>query len=119
MSTTFTISGTGYVPLLVDGYQARRRSRNVLHPILGSAGHAVALRPAALRSGTYRTLFTTEAGALAFHTALATAATIAVTSTDRSTIAATIVMSGDARLTLDGDTRDHWWVEFDYQEITP
>jgi hypothetical protein len=121
VTTTITISGVDYVPQLIDGYTARRESRNAQHAILGSNADAKALRPAALRSGRLKALVVTnEADAMALLGALSLGLVATLASTDRPGWDMTFILAdgGSADLTLDDTTRNHWWVEFDYQETT-
>jgi hypothetical protein len=121
MSTTITIATVEYETLLVDGYTARRPSRNVSHPILSSEDAAVTLRPAAMRTGRLRVAIADETDAATLLDALSAGAIADLDSTDRSSIDMTFFLAagGNTSLTLDPDTRDHWWIEFDYQETTP
>jgi hypothetical protein len=121
VTTTITIDGDDYVPQLIDGHNAGRESRNVQHAILGSNIDAKALRPAALRAGRLRALVaTSEADALALLDALSLGLVATLVSTDRPGWDMTFILAagGSADLTLDDTTRNHWWVEFDYQETT-
>ena len=120
MATTITIDTVDHTPLLVDGYSARRPSRSVQHQILGSNEDAVALRASGLREGRLRVLFEEVSDAEALTVALSNATVAALASTERPSIDMAFVLpsSGATLLTLDPDTRAHWWVEFDYQEIS-
>lgn len=121
MSTTVTINAVEYDTLLVDGYTARRVSRNAGHAILSSNDIAVTLRPAALRTGRLRVAIVDEADAVALHDALSAGFLGTLESSERPSIDMTFILAtgGNASITLDDETRDHWWVEFDYQETTP
>lgn len=103
-------------PVLIDGYNPRRESRNKIHDLLdGSIGVSfIAPRP---RSGTLRLLYTTEAdaaAALSLH-AQETSFTL---STDLPTVGMTYVLDGSLDVDLDAE-QGHWWVEVGYQEVTP
>lgn len=117
MTTTISSSSDDWEPLLVDGWSEARTSRNVLHAIVGANDYAVVLRPAFLRSGTGKVLIEDEAEALALADALAAGEVMTIESDERESIDMTFV-AGTVRRTLDDATRDVWWVEFDYQEIS-
>jgi hypothetical protein len=121
MTTTITVATIDHTPALVDGYTTQRDSRTVQHQILGSNEDAIALRPAGLRSGRLRVLVPLESDGLTLLDALSAGAIATVADSDRATWDMTCVLAagGNASLTLDDETRDHWWVEFDYQETTP
>lgn len=116
MTTTITSPSSVYTATQVDGYSAVRPSRNVLHPIIGSGAYAVSLRPAALRSGTLRVMFTDEQIANDLLDALSAGTELSLESTDRPLINMNFVASGDSELELDDETRKNWWVIFDWQE---
>jgi hypothetical protein len=121
MTDTITIDSVDYIPALIDGYTARRESRNGQHAILGTNEDAIVLRPAALRAARLRALIVAEADAIALLDALSAGLVATLASTDRPGWDMTFILAagGSADLTLDPTTRDHWWVEFDYQEINP
>lgn len=103
-------------PDLVLGYATARRSRNVIHDLIGG-DIAVTLVSTAPRSGTLELFYVDEAeawDALELHTG---ADTFTIADTDRPDIGMTYVLSGDVGLALDEQTRDHWVVSVAYQEI--
>lgn len=116
MTTTIANNLDVFTAVLVDGYSATRASRNILHPIIGLNTFAVSLRPSALRSGSLKVLFTDEAIAGALLDALGEGVELTLDSSDRPAINMQFVATGDATLELDDETRDTWWVLFDWQE---
>lgn len=118
MATTFTDGTTILYPTVVDGWDASRRARNIIHDVLGRADPDVTLRPAGLRSGKLRLVFADEADAMQASNMHAQAATFQLVSTDRDHINMTYVATDEVRLTLDDATRDAWVVEVGYQEVS-
>lgn len=116
--TTISDGTTTITPILIDGYESNRASRNVVHPILGTNVPAVSLRPAALRTGHLTALVENRAAAVALESVLAGANLLTFTDTD-TTLSMTFVLGGDGRIdvTLDRNTRRRWTVEFDYVEV--
>lgn len=117
MSTTITVDTTVITPTLVEGYEVTRTSQNVVHTILGKPDPDVSLRPAGMRSGTLELLFNTEADAWTAHDALCSGEVCALASTDLGGIDMAFVVTEDATITLDDDTRKVWHVEFGFQEV--
>lgn len=116
MTTTISDGTDTLTATVMDGYNATRQSRTVLHPILGSNAPAVSLREAALRSGTHRLMFQTLTVAEDALAMLGSGYELTLADTDRANVAMTFVVSGDLRLELDDETRDLWVIEFEYQE---
>lgn len=103
-------------PDLVLGYATTRRSRNVIHDLIGG-GIAVTLVATAPRSGTLELFYIDEAAAWAALELHTLADTFTLADTDRPDVGMTYVLSGDVGLSLDEQTRDHWVVTVDYQEV--
>lgn len=128
-------------PTLVLGYESERQARNVVHPILGSQESDVTLRPAGRRTGTLRLFFAsgTASGyawvdgyyvpvsdgvdaaedSKAAEDLHATGEVFTLVS-DLGTVAMSYVVprGGRIRRSLDEQTRRHWVVEVDFQEVT-
>ena len=119
MTTTVTSGTTTLTPILVDGYRSIREAGNVLHSIIGTEWHAVTLRPARPRAGTLGLLCASLADALAMESLHAAAATLSLADTDHSGLAMAYVASGKIEVELADETRAHWWVRVDFQEIQP
>lgn len=117
--TTISDGTTTITPILIDGYESVRASRNVKHDILGTAVPSFSLRPAGLRSGRLTALMEDRAAALALENVLAGANLLTFTDTD-TTLTMTFGLDGDGQIVtrLDRDTRRRWLVEWDYAEVT-
>lgn len=102
-------------PTLVLGYEAEQESQNQVYDIIGG-GIAVALIRPRPRSGTLELFYPDESDADDCRKLHARETSFQLI-TDRSTIAMTYVVSGRVRVALDDETRDHWTVSVDYQEI--
>ena len=121
MSTTIkgVTTTTVHTLLLMLGYEATRRGRNVIHELADSNAPAVVLRTAGLRSGTIKALCATSAAALALETDLKTAQKLEFATTDLTGINMTFVLLNELTVELEDDTRKLFIVTFDFQEITP
>lgn len=105
-------------PALALGYQTTRNAQTIVHPIIGRAEPDVTLRPAALRTGTLRLFFLTEATAHACELMHASAATFTIADTDRPTFAMRYVPQGAITRQLEDGAR-RFVVEVGFQEISP
>ena len=117
MTTTVSDGTTTLTPLLVDGYSAAREARNLLHAIIDTEWHSVTLRPAHPRSGTLRLACETLADALAMDELHAQPAILTLADTTLPGLNMQYVANGSITVELDDDTRKHWWVEVDFQEV--
>lgn len=120
MATTISDGTTTIHPEQVLGYESARPGGNLVHTILDGS-IAVSLRPAGLRTGTLELLFPLEADAAAAEELHRTAASFTLTEPDRPTIAMSYVLAdgGELGRALDDETRDHWVVSVDFQEVLP
>lgn len=121
MSThTITASnGAGTTsPLAVAGYDASRRSRNVVHDLLdGSIGVSyIAPRP---RSGDLVTVYTDRAEAFAAYALYAEETSFTYVSEDLGELSMSFVLDGT--LNIEQETLDEeqtiWYVRVGYQEV--
>jgi hypothetical protein len=110
-------SGVKMQPLLVNGYETARPTRNVVHEILGTGVKDVTLRPASPRTGTLRLVFLTEATALQALTQHSNANYFSMGDTDLTTIGMRYVVTGTVTSSLDDESRSIWLVEVPFQEI--
>lgn len=117
---TISDGTTSIHPALVLGYESTRTSRNRMHRILGG-GIAVSLGAADLRAGTLELFFPLEADAAAAEALHSAASSFTLTEPDRTTVEMAYVLAEDGELSreLDEDTRDHWVVSIEYQEVIP
>jgi len=119
MATTITSGASTLSPTVVDGYEANREAQTIVHVIPGSATPDVILRPALLRSGTLTCMWhgaSSEANSKTAADLLATAATFALVSTDRTSIPMPFVVTGTVTRRLEDQSRDAWIVSFGFQE---
>lgn len=117
MATTISNGLDTLTPALVDGWEATREARTIVHDILGTNDAAVTLRPHKLRSGTLAIVVGTDpALAAALEAMLSAGDVLALASTEQTTVAMSFVVSGDVTLSLD-DTRMVWLLEVDFQEV--
>lgn len=103
-------------PVLIDGYEASRESRNVVHDLIGG-GIAVTLILPRPRSGELTLRYDAEVQAWGALALLSHESAYSLTDSDRPGVGMTFVVNGDVTLALDEDTRDTWTVQVPYQEI--
>jgi hypothetical protein len=133
-----------FTPTLVDGYAGERTPQTIVHPILNRADPDITIRPAALRTGTLRMLFSevgsggglvldedgyiVEAPMIAYDAevvslecsdAHAAGGVFSLVSSERGTIEMSYVATGSISRTLDDESRAMWMLEIGYQEVAP
>lgn len=114
--TTISDGTTTVTPMLINGYESTRESRNVTHSILGTNVPAVSLRDAALRTGRLTAVLESRAAALTLEDVLAGASLLTFTDTD-TTLSMTFVLDESGQINtrlVPGTLR--WTVEWDYRE---
>lgn len=120
MTTTITDGVTTLNPDQVQGWDAERPSRSVLHPILSRPDPDVTLRPGGLRTGTMRQFYLSYAPAQAAADAQAAASVWNMTASDQAGLTLRyVVANGSVRLSAVGDDLNRWIVEVPYQEVAP
>src|SRR5690606_6363938 len=118
MATTISNGTDTLTPELVDGWEAAREGRTLLHTILGSNSPAVTLRASAPRTGTLRIVVGTDPSLAADIEAMLSAGSLlTLASTERAAVNMTFVVSGEVTTSLDGDTRSVWLIEAEFQEV--
>lgn len=115
--STITDGATTVTPTLVLGHEVSRRSRTVIHPILGRPDPDVTLREAALRRGTLRVLFPDAESAYVCFSMHAGLSVLTLTTPELPSASMSYVVDGDADLQLDEDTRERCVVEIPFQEV--
>lgn len=119
MSTITHSTGT-ITPRLILGWEATRPARSLVHEVLGRADPDITLRPAGVRSGTLRLLFTTGAEASAAAAVFAIAQTLTITDPDVAQVGMSFVVAeGDIVAQLDPETRRLWTLDVAFQEVAP
>ena len=117
--TTITHDAGVITPQLVDGYQASSEARTIVHPILNRSSPDITFRAAGLRTGTFRCLFRLEVDAVDAFAVFRTPQVLTITDDARTGIGMSFVVAdGDISVELDDKTRDLWWVEVPFQEVT-
>lgn len=141
MTTVIEYGDSGLiVPTLIDGYQASRESRNVIHTAVGLAAPSVTIRPAGMRRGTLRMVFSGGSASTQYAVvdgyiqrvetgsdpeqdskdafdAHSGANVFVLRDSTRTTVEMTYVADGAIGRELDSVTRRTWIVTVDYQEI--
>lgn len=118
MSTTITHSGGSIVPAVVDGFEASRQMRTIVHTILGRPDPDITYRPAGLRKGTMTLVFATGAAAAAAEAALVVPQVFTLNDPDVPQVAMSFVVAdGEVSRSLDSVTRVAWLVTVPFQEV--
>lgn len=121
--TTITHSGGVIAPTLVDGYQAAREGRTILHWVIGRPDPDVSFRPPALRSGELRCVFATEEAAWAALNVLVLPRMFTLVDPDVTSVGMTFVTGFEDGQPLsphlDDATRSVWVLVVPFQEVTP
>lgn len=117
MATTISNGTDTLTPDLVNGWEATREARTIVHDILGSSEGAVTLRPHKLRAGTLAIVVGTDA-ALAgdLEVMLCAGEVLTLESSDKPTIGMSFAVHGDVTSRLDA-TRKVWLIDADFQEV--
>jgi len=118
MATTISDGTDTLTPELVDGWEATRAGRTILHTILGSNSPAATVRASAPRTGTLRVVVGTDPSLAADIEAMLSAGKLlTLASTERAAVNMTFVVSGQVTTSLDSETRSVWLIEAEFQEV--
>lgn len=118
--TTISHSTGVIVPQVVDGYEAARELRTVVHDVINRSNPDVTLRGPGLRSGQLQLVFALEVDAVAAFAALSIPQVLTLTDPDRPSIGMQFVAAGgDLTVGLDDETRDVWIVNVPFREVAP
>lgn len=119
MSTVITYAGGTIAPEVVNGFEARRPTRTLVHTILGRPDPDITYRPAGLRTGDLSLVFATGAQAAAAEAALTVVPRVfTLTDPDVPEVAMTFVLApGEIGTSLDLETQEVWIVSFPFQEV--
>ena len=122
--TSFTLapvatSGISTSPLLVLGYSATRKSRTIVHEILGRSDPVITSQIPMRRTGTFQLLYNSRGAAVNAHESFcAFPGDWVYVDTDNPVGNMTFVIAtGDLTIELDPETRRNYIVTIPYQEI--
>lgn len=121
MTSTIAHSGGLISPEVVDGYEATREVRTIVHPILGRSDPDITFRPAGLRAGTLKLVFGTGAAAEAAEAVLVVPQVFALSDSSVPEVSMSFVVGPEGQATtraLDAPTRKVWVVEVPFQEVS-
>lgn len=117
--TTITHSTGVITPLVVDGYEAGREARTVVHSILGRSNPDVTLRATSLRTGELVCVFGDRAAAFAAFAALVSPQVLTIEDPDVSEVGMSFVVAeGEVAIALDDALRSKWLVTVPFVEVT-
>lgn len=118
MATIITHSTGVITPEIVNGFEAEREARTIVHTILGRSDPDITLRPFGLRTGTLKLVFATGAEAAAAVTALTFPQVLALSDPDVPQVAMSFVITeGSLAPKLDPQTRTVWLIDVPFQEV--
>lgn len=106
-------------PVLIQTESVEVEAGNIIHRISGSREPYISLREDSLRVGTHQAFYVEEDDALAALELLRLPGAFTLEYSDRPTFEMRFVTRNRIVLRLDQSTRDHWYLEFDFQEISP
>lgn len=114
------IHSTGTItPEAIDGFEASRRVRTIVHDILGRSDPDVTFRPAGLRAGKLTLVFADGAAAADAEATLRLTQVFTLTNPDVPQVGMSFVVA-DGEITMSiNETRKSWTVEVPFQEVTP
>lgn len=118
--TTLTHS-TGSLMVFVNGYEATREARTIVHPILNRSEPDITLRPAGLRTGTLTLLIAEQADAVSAFGILSVPQVFTITDPDTPAIDMSFVTpeGGTIGIALDPETQDAWILTVPFAEVSP
>lgn len=121
MTSTITHAGGIITPTLIDGYEAERQARNVVHEIINRSAPDVTLRAPGLRRGSLKCVFAAQLDAVAAFGNLSIPQVFTITDTDVPSLGMTFVVpDGEViRIALDDQTRHTWIVTLPFAEVLP
>lgn len=118
MVTVITHSTGTITPEVVNGFEAAREARTIVHNIIGRPDPDITFRPAGLRKGTLTLVFATGAAATAAEAALAFPQVLALSDPDVPEVGMSFVVAdGDLDSKLDLDTQEVWLLDVPFQEV--
>ena len=107
-------------PELVTSTQTGRELRTLIVAVPGSSIPYVSLESPSLRSGTLELFFDQDETAAANAEAIIAAGGVfTLDYPERASWEMRFIPLGRLERTLDQESRDHWTVSFDYQELAP
>lgn len=118
MPTTITHSEGSIVPVAIDGYEASREARTVVHPVLNRSSPDITLRAMGLRTGTLTCVFDDQNDAISAYGSLSIPQILTLTNDDIPSINMTFVVGPEgeqATIALDLQTR--WILNLPYVEV--
>ena len=119
MASTITHTTGVITPRVVEGYQASREARTVIHDILNRSNPDVTLRAPGPRRGSLKCIFATEAEAVAAYGVLSVPQLLQLSDgTVPSVSMSFVVADGDLAVSLDPETRVVWIVDVPFVEVT-
>lgn len=120
MTSTITHGSGVITPRVIEGYEANREARTVVHDILNRANPDVTLRAPGLRRGSLKCVFATEAEAVAAFGVLGVPQILVLADDTVPSVGMSFVVAeGDLAVMLDPETRVVWVVVVPFIEVTP
>lgn len=106
-------------PTLMQTESVDVEAGNIIHRIAGSSEPYVTLRDDSLRIGRHQAFYAAEADAMQAVEMLRLPGAFQIDYPERPSFEMRFVTTGRITLRLDATTKDHWYVEFGFQEIAP
>lgn len=120
MATTITHSTGTIVPAVVNGYEASREAKTIVHGVLNRSNPDVTFRAPGLRVGQLRCIIATQADAITAFGILSLPQVFAITDPDTPAIGMSFVVAGgDLTIELDDETQSVWIITVPFAEVLP
>lgn len=106
------------IPEVVDGFEANREARTIVHTILGRSDPDITFRPLGMRAGTLSLVFASGASAAAAENILLSQQVFTLRDSAVPEVGMSFVVAdGELVTRLDDGTRKAWIVEVPYREV--
>lgn len=116
--TTITHASGSIVPTIVDGYEASREARTVVHSVLNRSAPDITFRAAGMRRGTLSCVFADQLEAVSAFGVLSIPQTFTLSDDDVPSVGMSFVVAeGDLTIALDDETREVWVVTVPFVEV--
>jgi hypothetical protein len=105
-------------PEVIEGFEASREARSIVHHVLGRSDPDITLRPAGMRTGTLTLVFADGAAAAAAEAALRVPQVLTLADPEVPEVAMPFVVTDGEIVQRINESRKSWTLELPFQEVT-